>query len=647
MHTSQVSSANLAERWRCRRYAFVTRPAISRRPPTADAADPHTAAERSSPSAGHPGTSPRSGTPSPSLGSGLRRVLESWLTVSVCVLTVAVLIVARRAWVPLGDNALMRMWTDAVGSRRTPLVGGDSRFGWNHLGPWLFYLLAIPYRLTGRSAVGLLIGAGAINIGSIVMCGRCIRSLATDRVAALVCAGSVVWLLTAPGSRLIDPWNPYVAVLPFLLAAVACWAVLSGAGGWLAWLLAAGSVSVQSHITFLAPVAVLVILSCGAVVLRRTTLTRSQWASAVTVVVVAWLPAIIDMFRPGGRNLWRVVQFFTTPSPTSPTAGIRAGISVVLHATGPHGDWLGGQPTISVITDVFDGRLGPLPGLGLVALVSGGVLSWRWHDRRTGLFVAVVSSLLATGVVEMAAARGPLYPYLFAWVGVVGMLAWLTPVMALGNHRSSPHVDDLARAVAVLAAITLTASVILGGLPRSPREHPADAAIVQRLVSETILQLDPHRRYQLLHGHDSFNSIYELGVIDELRERHIDIVVSPAGVVLFGRHMTDANASRFAAIEIVSPIEAAMPNDRVLALSDPLSGVERQEEVELTHLLVDAYQRTDHPDAARLIATAEGDVVLLAGFVAPDAALQPSLERLAALRRRGRSVAVILRDPPP
>ena len=127
---------------------------------------------------------------------------------------------ARKSWLPLGDNALMRMWTDAVGGRNTPLVGGDSRFGWNHLGPWLFYLMAIPYRLLGRSASGLLIGAGAINVLSIVMICRCVRSIANEQLAALFSGGAILFVLTAHGPRLVDPWNPYVAQLPFLLAVV-------------------------------------------------------------------------------------------------------------------------------------------------------------------------------------------------------------------------------------------------------------------------------------------------------------------------------------------------------------------------------------------------------------------------------------------
>src|SRR5690606_16795832 len=46
-----------------------------------------------------------------------------------------------------GDWALLELRVRDVGTSDTPLVGPFSRYGWNHPGPLLFWLLAIPYRL--------------------------------------------------------------------------------------------------------------------------------------------------------------------------------------------------------------------------------------------------------------------------------------------------------------------------------------------------------------------------------------------------------------------------------------------------------------------------------------------------------------------
>ena len=196
-------------------------------------------------------------------------------------LVAAAIVRLPRSWTPLGDNALMRMWTDAVGTITTPLVGGDARFGWNHLGPWIFYLMAVPYRLLGSSAVGLLVGAAAINVVSLLMTLRCVRGFAGERSSGLIAAGALLFLLTATGDRLIDPWNPYVAQMPFLLSVVSCWAVINRQWRWLPWLVGAGSLSVQSHITFLVPVMVLVILAMVTVVRSRSYVDKRVARSAI------------------------------------------------------------------------------------------------------------------------------------------------------------------------------------------------------------------------------------------------------------------------------------------------------------------------------------------------------------------------------
>ena len=101
------------------------------------------------------------------------RLSRRWDVVTVVVVLAAAAIRLPRRWTVLGDNALMLMWTDAVGTRHTPMVGGDARFGFDHAGPWLFYVLAIPYRILGSSAVGLLVGASVINLVCLVVIIRC------------------------------------------------------------------------------------------------------------------------------------------------------------------------------------------------------------------------------------------------------------------------------------------------------------------------------------------------------------------------------------------------------------------------------------------------------------------------------------------
>lgn len=571
----------------------------------------------------------------------LRWVRPHWQGAVALLMVVAAAVRLPRSWTPLGDNGLMRMWTDAVGTRATPLIGGDSRFAWNHLGPWVFYLLAIPYRLLGTSAEGLLVGAAAIGIVSVWVTLRCVRSVAGEGAAAVVAIGALVFLVTAAGNRLIDPWNPYVVQLPFLLSVVTCWAVVNRQWRWLAWLVAACSLCVQSHIAFLPPSLVLLVIAVVAVVRAGRAETRSAVRAAGIVAFIAWLPTLIDLLLPHRHNLYRVVRFLARPSATGHN-GLRAGVGVLLRETGLRASWLGGHLGLRLFTDAFDGGVGLLPGLGIVTLLAAGVHARRRRDRVAGSLVLIVALLVPVAVVEFTLGQGLLYPYLFGWVTIVGMLCWVTGALAVLQRLEGTAASLGAQVAALAVAAWLVVIGIGAALPRSPRERVGDAAIVRRLVAEAEVHLSRTTSYRLAHGSDSYSSVYEIGVVDGLRHDGYHIVVVPAAFVLFGRHMTDGHALSYATLSIVAPYEAAGPGDEVIALNDPLTATERAREASLISTLNDAYQADAKPDAARIVYDGEGDQVLIAGFAHPDPALDPLLRDLAKLRRRGRSVAVIL-----
>ena len=578
-------------------------------------------------------------------GRRLSRLSRRWLQFCVALLIVATALQLRYAWVALGDNALMQMWTDAVGGRGTPLVGGDARFGWNHLGPWAFYLLAIPYRLLGGSSRGLLVGAAAINITSLVVATRCIRATLSDRAAAIVTGGALVLMLTAQGTRLVDPWNPYIALMPYLLAVVSCWAVCCGQWRWLPWLLGAGSFCVQSHIVFGPPTAVLFAVAFVAIRRGPFEQTRRSISLAGIVALFAWLPPAIDMVLPHRHNVLRVGRFFTSDSPDG-QAGLRAGLGVVLRETGLGASWLGSHPGLTWQRQAFDGGLGFGPGLGIVALAAAGVLAWRARNRRLCGLVAIVAALLAVGVVELASTRGDLYPYLFAWVGVVGMLCWMTLLVAIVELLRVPTITDSLRGGVVLVSLLVTIGTARSAHPRSPLERPQDAGIVAQLTRATTARLDPRRQYRIVHGFDSYNSIYEHGLAMQLIEHGFDVKVTSDLSVLFGWGLVDNRSANAPGLSVIAPFKGLASTNGILALNDPLTPAERLEEIRLTILLDAAYRAGGHLDAADVIEHDQDSSVELAGFLAPSDIRQPMLHRLAVLRGRGRPVAVVLIPAP-
>ena len=90
----------------------------------------------------------------------LALVAALWLSIRVGTL----------GWHPMGDYRTLQLRVSDVGGSQTPLVGLYSRFGWNHPGPWVYWLLAGPARLFGDD--GLLVGAVMVNLAAVAAIDR-------------------------------------------------------------------------------------------------------------------------------------------------------------------------------------------------------------------------------------------------------------------------------------------------------------------------------------------------------------------------------------------------------------------------------------------------------------------------------------------
>ena len=151
-------------------------------------------------------------------------------------------------WFPASDQALEVLRIGDVGGRRTPLVGVQSRFGWDHPGPLLFWWSA-PFRWVFGNT-GVLFGIGLLNgaaiTGSVLVARR-------RGGLPLVVAFAVVFLALLQGlgiDLLVDPWNPWVAVVPFLLYLLLAWSLAERDYALLPWLVAVGTFLVQTHVGY-------------------------------------------------------------------------------------------------------------------------------------------------------------------------------------------------------------------------------------------------------------------------------------------------------------------------------------------------------------------------------------------------------------
>ncbi|HEX3704225.1 MAG TPA: hypothetical protein VHU82_12910 [Vicinamibacterales bacterium] len=88
---------------------------------------------------------------------------------------------------PFGDAAIIQIYTLEV-LRSFLTLGPYSQFGWHHPGPLYFYGLVPLYEIAGRRAIGLVAGALAINVASLMGIDRLVRRNAGPFAAAAIVA---------------------------------------------------------------------------------------------------------------------------------------------------------------------------------------------------------------------------------------------------------------------------------------------------------------------------------------------------------------------------------------------------------------------------------------------------------------------------
>ena len=159
-----------------------------------------------------PAAHPRSPRWSPAGGHAGRVGLA--IALAPLVVAAVGLVVGAGDVLPAHDIAQLEMRTRDVGEHEV-LLGPYSRDGWYHLGPALFYLMAIPYRLTGGSSVAFYLGALAVNAASIAGMVSIARRRGGRPLMAITLLASTV-LVAGLGPDLVrNPWNPYITVLPY------------------------------------------------------------------------------------------------------------------------------------------------------------------------------------------------------------------------------------------------------------------------------------------------------------------------------------------------------------------------------------------------------------------------------------------------
>ncbi len=344
----------------------------------------------------------------------------------VAVFNVIASYVVDHGWHSAGDPALDELLVRDVGWDHFPLVGSYSRFGWNHLGAWFFYVSSIPYRLSGGQAWTLKFTAALVALAAL---GWCVR--AGWRVGKLVSFGpftgagiaAVSWLLFVAGGKgatIRFVWNVNIAQLLFLamLWWLLAWAL--GASGSLMQVVLVGSLLMLMYVGYVPIVGLLILMGFGGRWWwhRRNSegwvlwsgSTAERWSLAVVVGV--WLPVLFDQVSARG-NLGKVVEY------------LLSGNSRPLTSSGDAVALLSQQ--LDIFPDVFghlDRSGAAIPVVFLFVIGLRIALCSKEYER--GGMVGRWG--LVTGFLMLLAARGELFEYRLLWLPVIGLF-WLVLLM--------------------------------------------------------------------------------------------------------------------------------------------------------------------------------------------------------------------------
>lgn len=470
-----------------------------------------------------------------------RDTLVFALLVAVTLLPLAVALVSLvgATWHPIGDAAIELLRIGEVGTRDTPLVGQYSRFGWDHPGPMLFYVLA-PFRVLFGDT-GVLFGAGVLN--GVVIAGT--LTVARRRGGlALAAITSVVLLLLVAGlgtDLLVDPWNPWVAITPFLLYVFLAWSVVDGDTVALPWMALVGSWAVQAHAGYAPLVTGLGLLAVAWVVTSRRAHPRLVRHSVVAagVATVCWaLPLWDQLF--GSGNLGEIVSY--TRHPEESPFGWALAYGVFGAQLGPGAPWITGDD-VNAAGTVATGSTWFAVVIVLAVAVLGALAAVR-GARSAGRFAVVVASTVALALFATSRVSGLTGSYVVRYWWVVAAACWCSLAWSswcLLRSRGPSYGRALGATLGV-TAVALSASLAVAAVPASvPDEALSDQAGV--LAPAVARELDPDGRYLVLWVDRRHLGSVGVGVFYELHERGFDLLVHPDYSGAIGERFDGRDAS--------------------------------------------------------------------------------------------------------
>jgi hypothetical protein len=581
-------------------------------------------------------------------------------------LVVAVIALASRPWHPVLDLAMTELRVRDVFGRHTPLIGLPGRIGeypnqGSHPGPLSFYLVAVTYRLLGSSAWAMEAGTVVIHLTAIgttlwLACRRLGWAGLTAAAALLAIAIHGYGQVT-----LVQPWNPYLPLLAWVLVLVAAWSAVAGDAVALIPLVVAASFCAQTHVPYLPLGVGMVVLGLVAAHLRARSLppdekrrARRFALIAVGVGVALWIPPFVDQLINSPGNIRQLLDHFG--SPPEEAIGVADGVRIALRHLDP---WTGVVAQLWGDGGFVDDASAWRGALALLVWIAAAVAAWRVGSRALRSLHIVVGVALLLGTASAARIFGRPWYYLTLW-------AWGTTMLALGAiawsaltlwRERRPSLD--ARRVvgvtsaAVAALVTVATSVSFGVDAEHAEQRLSEAVgalagpTYDAIVDGTGAAVGPDGRYQVRWSDAADIGSPGFGLLLELERRGLDVAADEYFRVQVTPHRAGPRDLADAQVHLAtgSYIERwqAIPDAVQVATYDPRADADRAEFDEVRAALVarladeglgelvplvdenlfgisvdTRLSAADHADLARLIEIGQPMAVFLAPAPADD-----------------------------
>ena len=342
-----------------------------------------------------------------------------------------------------------------VGSVHTPLVGLHSRMGWDHPGPALFYAMAPILRLLDLRPTALLVGSLLIAMLSTALSLVFVFRRAGFG-AGLVLAVSLLVLTRGLGDLLIDPWPPYIVLLPVALFTVATWLWSYGDSWMLPIAVVAGSFAAQTSIEvaalLLALAATALGLRVGCAPRKVAATERAPLLCSAILTIVLWTPPLRQQLAGKDGNLGNILMYFFGGHNPDPAVGWLMALRIAGREFEPWGPWLGfhNDPSRPVTLGSLGLLVLPL-GLILIAAVAGRY----FRDHLMLHLVIIVAVGITACIYSYANIHGPAFGYLVQWSHVMTMFCVALPFIILARQFAT------LRRLSHQGAVVPTAAVIL------------------------------------------------------------------------------------------------------------------------------------------------------------------------------------------